>query len=447
MAEAFDTATGSWKRVDFGSMTYEDERYEAQKTSKPLNPEHEVVYTPAESDEYKGHIYVQRQNKIFVYRKGKHLTIVAIIILRGGNHHKVLLNTSRFPFEEDELKKRLVQDKRKGLIQNSGKEYIYVFGCNAQGYLSEITPKYVERYNDACIKRGKAVQQWLLDTLDRLNEPLRSMPSLGLVSLLERAEQKWMQTRVNNDPLPQSKAKFKNHPIYILASQIGNNRIRKKEASPVAYVKGEEVYLRSDFEELKTRSAWARENRRVLEDAQPVTTRRMYNKNTRMYMNTDIYKQSQTELIPQTCTPDGKIDTTEYDNVDCTGQRFIPEATIYLKSKKPEMLIKTARTMGIYYKRAFSAYQKNDTFKPEIDGIVIRKNDLKRLLEKYQETALEAAKAEHENKANSYRNYWRSVFKTMLAEPPSIAQQQHRKIRKELGEHVSKFLNTLEHSS
>ncbi|ORM39733.1 DNA repair protein complementing XP-C cells -like protein [Babesia sp. Xinjiang] len=459
-AESFYANEGSWKRVDFRTATYDTNKYEPKKSSSPQNREREARYTAPAKSEYMGYLYIQRDNKIFVYKKGDALSVVAILVLRSVPVGRALLNTSEFPFEEEELRKRLVEDKNKPTAKEASREYIYVFGCNKDGWVSELTPKYVERYNDICIKRGKLLHEWLKLTIERLNEPLRTSSTSTLTSLLERAEAKWMETRVNNDPLPTAKVKFKNHPIYILASQvniiilkiaitnqIGNNRIRKKDASPVAFLKGEEVYLRSDFEELKTAGAWRKLNRRVLEDAQPVTTRRMYNKITRMYINVSLFKESQTELIPQEEAQDGSIPTTAYDNVDVTGQRFLPQGTIYLRSRRPELLFRAAKALKLYYKPAFSTYLQTDVFKPDIDGIVIRKGDLAPLLHKYEALALEEAKRDLERRKDSYRNFWRSVFKTMLTEPPSVAQQHHRKIRKELGEHVTKFLNRLEHIS
>lgn len=84
----------------------------------------------------------------------------------------------------------------------------------------------LDRFNDAYIKRGKILHEWLLRSIDLLNDRVKKIPQASLVSLLEKAEAKWMDARVSNDPLPAHKSKFKNHPIYVLASQVRfNSRI------------------------------------------------------------------------------------------------------------------------------------------------------------------------------------------------------------------------------
>ncbi|GBE59657.1 DNA repair protein [Babesia ovata] len=458
LAESFDPDSGSWKRVDFSRLTYGGVAYEPTKSAKPYNREKVVTYSPdSDSCEYGGHLYVQRDNKLFVYKRGPNLSIVAIIVSRSKQPSQVVLNVSEFRFEEEEFRQRLVRDKQKPGAKEARQEYHYVFGCNKYGWTSEITPKYVERYatltlgvklrryNDVCVKRGKDIQAWLMQTIEHLNEPVKHVTGASIVSMLERAEAKWMDTRVSNDPLPDSKARLKNHPVYVLASQIGSNHILKKDAAPIAFLKGEEVYLRCDLEALKTRGAWRKANRRVIDDVQPITTRKMYNRNTRMHVNTSLFSESQTELIPQEVPTDGAIPTTEYDNVDVTGQRFVPQGTIYLRTKRVDLLLKAAKALQLHHKRAFSSYQKTDTFKPEIDGIVVQKSHLPALLQKYEELAMEAATKALEEKKESYRNFWRSVFKAMLADPPSVAQEHHSKIRRELNEHVTHFLNRMEH--
>ncbi|CDR95760.1 DNA REPAIR XP-C / RAD4 domain containing protein,putative [Babesia bigemina] len=445
LAESFDPDSGSWKRVDFSRLKYGGVAYDPTKSAKPCNREKAVEYAPSESSEYGGRLYVQRDNKLFVYKREPDLRVVAILVSRSRRPSQAVLNVSEFRFEEEEFRQRLVRDKQKPGAKDARQEFHYVFGCNKYGWLSEITPKYVERYNDVCVKRGKELQAWLVQTIERLNEPVKSVSGAGIVSMLERAESKWMETRVSNDPLPDSKARLKNHPVYVLASQIGSNHILKKDATPIAFLKGEEVYLRCDLEALKTRGAWRKANRRVLDDVQPITTRKTYNRNTRMHVNTSLFSESQTELIPQEVATDGSIPTTEYDNVDVTGQRFVPQGTIYLRTKRLDLLLRAANALQLHYKRAFSSYQKTDTFKPEIDGIVIQKANLPALLQKYEELAMEAATKALEEKKESYRNFWRSVFKTMLADPPSVAQEHHNKIRRELNEHVTHFLNRVEH--
>eukprot|EP00371_Babesia_bovis_P001841 XP_001610488.1 hypothetical protein [Babesia bovis T2Bo] len=441
-AEAFETTNGSWKSVDFSTMTYDGTKYDMLRTPKPLMPGAQVTCNERDECQHNNHLFVKRQNKLFIYKQQDELAIVTIVILRSQCAERVILNPVLFPFEAAELKVRLMQQTERKKQKGNIKDYIYVLGCNSKGWISELTPKHVERYSP---QRGKNINTWLIRTIELINHKLKGLPEIGLVSLLERAEQKWMQTRVNNDPFPQTKAKFKNHPTYILASQIGNNRVRKKDATPLGYVKGEEVYLLSDFEDIKSRSAWLKVNRRVLDDATPVTTRRMYHKSHRMHMNTNLYQFSQTEPIPQVSMVDGTIPTNEYDNVDVTGEKFVPERTIYIKSKKSGLIFKTARSLNLYYKKAFSEYQEVDTLKPEIDGIVIRRTDLSIFLRTYEELLLNETKLEQEQKKESYRKLWRSAFKTMLSDPPSVAVQQHRKIRKVLGDSVTKFLNRLEH--
>lgn len=444
-AEVFEAESGSWKRADFTNNTYDGVEYNPPRNPRNTKKEATANYAAEACSEYNGHLYVQRSNKLFVYRKGENLTVVAILVSKSELNGIAMLNVSEFPFEEEQMKQRLLHEKEKPGIKASLREYTYVFGCNKFGWFSELTPKYVDRYNDVCAKRGKEVSNWFIETVERLNEKHMYNPKVGLVRLLEKADAKWIDTKVNNDPLPVHKSRFKNHPIYVLASQIGNNHIKKKDATPIGFFKGEEVYVRSDLEELKSSSAWLKLNRRVIENSKPITTRMVYNKQTRMQVQSHLFSESQTVLIPQKESEQGDIPTTEYDNVDATGEKFLPKNTIYLRSRKLDLLIRTAKALNITYKRAFSSYKKEDAFKPEIDGIVIRKTDLAAFLKKYEEISTEKALSRWEEAKDSCRNYWRSVLKTMLSDPPTVAKEQHRKIRKEMEEQVSQFLNRLEH--
>lgn len=105
-----------------------------------------------------------------------------------------------------------------------------------------------------------------------------------------------------------------------MAYQIGNNRIKRKDVTPIAFLKGEEVFLRSDFEDLKTSSGWLKVNRCVIENAKPIATRTVYNRDKRMHVQTSLFSESQTVLVAPKQMCDGQIPTSDYDNVDATGE-------------------------------------------------------------------------------------------------------------------------------
>ena len=75
---------------------------------------------------------------------------------------------------------------------------------------------------------------------------------------------------VPKEAMPTSKAGFKNHPVYALASQLGVQEVLSPHKHVCGMFKGQVVYRRSDVSTALAAPKWPYHGRRVLEGAKPV---------------------------------------------------------------------------------------------------------------------------------------------------------------------------------
>ncbi|AFZ80224.1 hypothetical protein BEWA_030770 [Theileria equi strain WA] len=475
-SEVFIPGESLWKHVDFIGPRFYDKTFKVHpiKTLHYDNNESQIVVEEKDKKyTYKGFIFVEKGNKIFVYtEKVKVVLIIVFPSTKFKYGFNKLLYIRQYPFEAEQDRKLIVKNfsSISDLSEHSPVKSVspktggglYIFSSNILGIIADITPKYCKRWHEVLARREQKVQEWFKEVIKLRNDGrmllhTEYIPKITVLnaSIVEKADEKFIRGLIKQLPLPNSKMQFIKNPLYILKSQIPKNKILKGDGTPVAEFKGQEVYLRDDLEDIKTSFGWHKCNRKVIEGSKPVMIRHMANKFTGG-MDSHYFAESQTILIGQIELNDQAIGTG-FSKVDLTGDRFVFKDHVYIKGKHLKHLEYVAKNIDIQYKRAFSSYYyKKGTPSTNIDGIVIAQDKLDTFLSSYNGCLIHTYNIvvpdyinsvvlkEIESERNTYRGFWRNFFLTLLNKPPSQASKSYRDIKNQLKTNVEDFIINLD---
>ncbi|EAN33610.2 Rad4 beta-hairpin domain 1 family protein [Theileria parva strain Muguga] len=476
--EFFDTKERFWKYVDFSGPKFDistysysdspksEDKSDLNRATKKLRTENvnrnsngvskdrEISFENNSETSYKGYLYIQRGRKMFIYNMNNKLEVKAIVVFPSYNYKiSRMLRVKDFPFElvnaAHSLKVSIINNKNYGTIGLN--KNLFILSCNICGIVSEITPKYVQE----CLlyQRRSSFIEWFDEFLLSLNQRrirrlTSSFDKSGFDSfnlaerldihvinanMLERVDAKLINILKKTYPIPRSKVHFTNHPIYVLKSQIKKNFILKENSVPITSFGDDSVYLKENLVEIKTKLGWHKENRRVISGSNPVHTTHSRHKVS------EYYSIDQTEELKQE-----HIDQIDRFTINLTGNRHVPENSVYIKSEYYENLENICKRNKIFFKRAFSSFHYEDgSVKAKINGVLIRASDLQSFLKLYDEYIESISENELYEELENSRKFWKNVFKTLLNTPPVNKPKTHRDLRTKINSETDKFLNQL----
>ncbi|UKJ87847.2 hypothetical protein MACJ_000287 [Theileria orientalis] len=495
--EFFDTKDRLWKCVDFSVPKFDKDVYKyneslsyLEKLSKKNEEKHgndaidgssvgttkvDVVdgsttdfkdrEIPIEMEfqkEHNNYLYIHRSNKMFIYRNLDKPEVVSIVVFPKYTYMlSRMLSVREYPFETlrriERLKESILDTgqsstKQRKLLKRPPRN-VFILSCNIGGMVSEVTYKYIQK--DLSYLRTTSFIKWfnsLLMDLNRkriqshmyinnknrdskLNTHL-STTNIDIINanLLENVDSKFINNLVNSFPVPNKKSHFINHPIYVLKSQIKRNFVLKNDSVPVSSFGDELVYLKTDVAEVKTRFGWFKENRQVKPDSKPVV---LYNEIRNKKF--EYYTKDQTEPLKQ-----DNIDELDNFTVNLSGKRYVPENSVYIRSKQYSHLEDICHKHKLFFKRAYSSLHYEDgSLKPKIDGILIRSDKLESFLKLYDEEVEYIVHGQLDEEVTKSWKFWKNVFKTLLNSPPVNKVESVTTVKKSIQQHTSKFLNQL----
>ncbi|BAM38865.1 uncharacterized protein TOT_010000332 [Theileria orientalis strain Shintoku] len=482
--EFFDTKDSLWKCVDFATPKFDMDVYKYKESSSYLeklskrneekkenddkNDDRDLEVEMEFKKEYNNYLYIHRSNKMFVYRNLERPEAVCIVVFPKYTYRlSRMLQVREYPFESSRRIERLKESfsekgpntlKHRKLMRSPSRK-VFILSCNIGGMVSEVTSKYLHK--DLSYLRSSSFIKWFNDLLLRLNQrsiqshmygSLKNKDTNGNrdlttsnidilnANLLENVDSRFIKNLVSSFPIPTKKTHFVNHPIYVLKSQanmtlqIKRACILKKGSLPVSSFDDELVYLKSDVEEMKTRFGWFKENRQVKPDSEPVLLHTEFRNKKFEY-----YSMDQTEPLKQ-----DNIDELDSFTVNLSGKRYVPENSVYIRSKHYEHLETICHKHKIFFKRAYSSLHYEDgSLKPKIDGILIRSDQLESFLGIYDEEVNYIVHGQLDDEVAKSCKFWKNVFKTLLNSPPVNKAESVATLKKNIQQHTSTFLNQL----
>ncbi|XP_060931047.1 DNA repair protein complementing XP-C cells [Limanda limanda] len=214
--------------------------------------------------------------------------------------------------------------------QNATSPVTYVVSVDGDGFLKDLGRKYDPTWMTSSRKR-RVDEDWWDETLE---------PFLGPEYERDKREDKELQNKLINKPLPISIAEYKNHPLYALKRHmLKYEAIYPSTATVLGYCRGEPVYSRDCVHTLHSKDTWLKEARTVRIGEEPFKMVRGFSNrsrkariNSEMKENNDLalFGEWQTEEYQPPIAVDGKVPRNDFGNVYLFKPCMLPVGCVHL---------------------------------------------------------------------------------------------------------------------
>ncbi|KAJ8370916.1 hypothetical protein SKAU_G00109440 [Synaphobranchus kaupii] len=288
----------------------------------------------------------------------------------------------------------------------------YVLAVDGDGYLKDLSSRYDPTWMTSSRKR-RVEPEWWEETLGGFRCP---------ASQRERQEDKELQAKLLDKPLPTVVSEFKNHPLYALKRHLLKyEAIYPPTAAILGYCRGEAVYSRDCVHTLHSRDTWLKEARTVLLGEEPYKLVRGFSNRARKARqgaeqkdkdDLPLFGDWQTEEYQPPVAVDGKVPRNDYGNVYLFRPCMLPVGCIHMPLPN---LHRVARKLDIDCASAVTGFDFHCGFShPVTEGYIV--------CEEYQEV-LQAAweneqdiiqKKEREKREKRALGHWTLLVKGLL---------------------------------
>ncbi|KAK6205658.1 uncharacterized protein RJT21DRAFT_118180 [Scheffersomyces amazonensis] len=238
----------------------------------------------------------------------------------------------------------------------------YVIAYDRLGGVRDVTRRYCKFLNARTSKKriysfSDEDMHWYERVLKLTSSVIRR--SLSKIDILELKE---FYNRDLVEGMPNNLADFKNHPIYVLESQLKQNEVIHPRTEIGTFKSGkggiQPVFKRSNVHQLKSSRAWYMNGRVLKIGEQPLKTR---SKKSRDHEVEDInlYADFQTQLYIPPKIENGRIPRNAYGNIDIYVASMLPEGAslILTQERYPlSMLERAAKIIDIDYAKAVVSF-------------------------------------------------------------------------------------------
>uniref|UniRef100_A0A3B5L199 Xeroderma pigmentosum, complementation group C n=1 Tax=Xiphophorus couchianus TaxID=32473 RepID=A0A3B5L199_9TELE len=215
--------------------------------------------------------------------------------------------------------------------QNATAPLTYVVAVDGDGFLKDLGRKYDPTWMTASRKR-RVDDEWWEDTLE---------PFMGPEDERDKREEKELQSKLLNKPMPTSIAEYKSHPLYALKRHLLKyEALYPSTAAVLGYCRGEPVYSRDCVHTLHSRETWLKEARTVRLGEEPYKMVKGFSNRSRkarmmseMKDENDLplFGEWQTEEYQPPIAVDGKVPRNDYGNVYLFKACMIPVGCVHLR--------------------------------------------------------------------------------------------------------------------
>ncbi|CAB1416042.1 unnamed protein product [Pleuronectes platessa] len=231
-------------------------------------------------------------------------------------------------------KRRTIASKGVGMpqlcSQNATSPVTYVVSVDGDGFLKDLGRKYDPTWMTSSRKR-RVDEDWWDETLE---------PFLGPEYERDKREDKELQNKLINKPLPISIAEYKNHPLYALKRHmLKYEAIYPSTAAVLGYCRGEPVYSRDCVHTLHSKDTWLKEARTVRLGEEPFKMVRGFSNrsrkariNSELKENNDLalFGEWQTEEYQPPIAVDGRVPRNDFGNVYLFKPCMLPVGCVHL---------------------------------------------------------------------------------------------------------------------
>ncbi|XP_059189984.1 DNA repair protein complementing XP-C cells [Centropristis striata] len=215
--------------------------------------------------------------------------------------------------------------------QNATKPVTYVVSVDGDGFVKDLGRKYDPTWLTSSRKR-RVDDDWWEETLE---------PLLGPEDERDMKEDKELQHKLLNKPLPISIAEYKNHPLYALKRHmLKYEAIYPSTATVLGYCRGEPVYSRDCVHTLHSKDTWLKEARTVRLGEEPYKMVKGFSNRSRKARMASEQKEEndlalfgdwQTEDYQPPIAVDGKVPRNDYGNVYLFKPCMLPVGCVHLR--------------------------------------------------------------------------------------------------------------------
>ncbi|KAG7276787.1 hypothetical protein CRUP_014461, partial [Coryphaenoides rupestris] len=207
----------------------------------------------------------------------------------------------------------------------------YVLAVDGDGHLKDLGRKYDPTWMTASRKR-RVDESWWAETL---------APFLGREGGQDAKEERELQAKLLDKPLPTAIAELKNHPLYALTRHLLKfEALYPSTAAVLGYCRGEPVYSRDCVHQLHSRDTWLKEARTVRLGEEPYKMVKGFSnrsRKTRMMVEPKeekdlaLFGEWQTEEYEPPIAVEGKVPRNEYGNVYLFKPCMLPVGCVHLR--------------------------------------------------------------------------------------------------------------------
>uniref|UniRef100_A0AAG5CQY0 Rad4 beta-hairpin domain-containing protein n=1 Tax=Anopheles atroparvus TaxID=41427 RepID=A0AAG5CQY0_ANOAO len=294
------------------------------------------------------------------------------------------------------------------IVRNATSPISYVFAWDNEGYLKDITARYVQNWNTAC-RMLRVEQPWLDKAL---------APYVGTKSSRDLLEDKELDKLDADKPLPKTIGELKNHPLYALRRHLLKfQALYPAEPPTLGFIRGEAIYPRECVHTLQTREKWYKQGRvvRPFETAYKVVKCWKYDRPTNNWLKDqpcDIFGHWQTDEYDPPTAENGIVPRNEYGNVELFTEKMLPKGTVHLKLPG---LNKVCKRLQIDCAPALTGFDMAKMrVVPVYEGFVVCQEFAEQVIEEwYKEMEQEEQREQEKMEKRVYGN-WKRLIKGLL---------------------------------
>ncbi|XP_061688832.1 DNA repair protein complementing XP-C cells isoform X2 [Syngnathoides biaculeatus] len=297
-------------------------------------------------------------------------------------------------------------------FQNATWPVTYVVGVDGDGFLKDLGRKYDPTWM-TLTRRRRVEEEWWEETLQPFQRPQDER---------DIKENKEMEKKLLNKPLPISITEYKNHPLYALKRHLLKyEAIYPDTAAILGYCRGEPVYSRDCVHTLHSKDTWLKEARTVRIGELPYKMVKGFsNRSRKARMMTEqkdandlaLFGEWQTEVYQPPIAVNGKVPRNDYGNVYLFKACMLPVGCVHLKLSN---LHRVAKKLDMDAAPAVTGFDFHGGYSHAVtDGYIVceeHEEILKAAWEEEQEVQKQREKEKREKRAISN---WTQLVKGLL---------------------------------
>lgn len=284
----------------------------------------------------------------------------------------------------------------------------YVFGFDNDGHIKDITPRYVQHWNNVS-RMLRVDAKWLEKALK---------PFQAKKTAREKLEDEELNKIDIDKPLPTTIAECKNHPLYVLKRHLLKfEALYPPEVPSLGFVRGEAIYARECLFVLQTREKWYKQGRVVkpFETAYKVVKCWKYDRQKNEWLGNqpcDIFGIWQTEEYDPPTAENGVVPRNEYGNVELFTPKMLPKKTVHLQLPG---LNRVCRRLGIDCAPVLTGFEKvRMRMVPVYDGFAVCEEFANKAVEEWYKEMEEEDRREQEKYEKRVYGNWKRLIKGLL---------------------------------